>query len=226
MPMGLKGAPSTQQRFMTSIFSDFQAENSDLDFYVDDLLIGTIECDNLLEVHLAAVRKVLKVLQKHMLRLRWDKCHFARDSVIFLGHLLFNGTRRPIPSKIAALEKWPSPVDKKSLKGWLGFIGYYADYCPKMSKIVGICFDLLKDKVPFLWTENHQKAFKKVNKIFLDEVVLWSVDPRKPFRAFTDACLWAIGGTLEQEHNGTFRPVAFYSAKLSDNQKNWPIRDI
>lgn len=50
-------------------------------------------------------------------------------------------------------------------------------------------------------------------------------DPSKPFRVVTDASDHATGAALEQEHDGTWHPVAFLSKALNPVERNYPAYD-
>ena len=54
---------------------------------------------------------------------------------------------------------------------------------------------------------------------------LWQVDLDKPFRLRCDASDHAIGAELQQEIEGSWRPVALYSRKLTKSQLNWVPRE-
>ena len=50
-------------------------------------------------------------------------------------------------------------------------------------------------------------------------------DQSKPFVLNCDACDYAIGATLQQDHGDGLQPVAYFSAKLSDAERNYDVRE-
>ena len=53
------------------------------------------------------------------------------------------------------------------------------------------------------------------------KVILWHIDPYKPFHIFSDASDYASGSVLLQEKNGEMRPVAFHSKVFSQAERNY-----
>ena len=110
LPMGLKNAPSMFQKMMETIL--FQKHKSlDLQefcsIYIDDLLIATPfgnNFDECLKLHEEQVRKVLEVLRQEKLVCGPKKGKMFLQSVEFCGSVLEDGTRRPAPGKMAALQ--------------------------------------------------------------------------------------------------------------------------
>ncbi len=65
-------------------------------------------------------------------------------------------------------------------------------------------------KVPWYWTEVHQKAFDDVKATIAKEVVLAYPDFDKVFEIFTDASTEQLGSVITQSN----RPLAFFSRKI------------
>ena len=55
--------------------------------------------------------------------------------------------------------KFPIPKNKKNTKQFLGLIGYYRKFIPDFAKMAKPLTVILKDKVPFKWTEIERQAF-------------------------------------------------------------------
>ena len=80
--------------------------------YIDDLLIATPLGKNFhecLKLHEEQVRKVLEVLRQEKLVCGPKKGKMFLQSVKFCGSVLEDGTRRPAPGKMAALQLWERP---------------------------------------------------------------------------------------------------------------------
>ena len=57
-----------------------------------------------------------------------DKAGIAVSEVVFAGHVVGNGQRKPIPGKVAAIEHWEKPKTVSELRSYLGFCNYYSGY--------------------------------------------------------------------------------------------------
>ena len=75
--------------------------------YIDDIIIGSSGAteEELLANHDRDVRAVMDRLRKEELVASVSKTDFFVRSVEFCGHVLENGTRRPAPGKMLALER-------------------------------------------------------------------------------------------------------------------------
>ena len=79
MPFGLAGAPSTYQRFVSSILEPIKRPW--LQVYIDDILIFSDNPDE----HLAHIKEVMAILAKNNLYIRSEKCQWMRKSLDYLG---------------------------------------------------------------------------------------------------------------------------------------------
>ena len=59
----------------------------------------------------------------------------------------------------------------------------------------------------------------------LQPPVLLIVDPSKPYTVNCDACHYAIGATLQQDHGNGLQPVAYFSRKLKPAELNYDVRE-
>ena len=75
------------------------------------------------------------------------------------------------------------------------------------------------------WSAAHQRAFNQVSAALASPPVLRLFDPACPSRVSADASGVALGGVLEQEYEGKWHPVAFYSRKLSPAEQHYTTRE-
>jgi len=113
MSMGLKGAPSTFQRLMSTVLSRMQGLKCIV--YLDDIIFG----ENL-KVHNERLRDVFARLRSYNIKLQPDKCEFLRKEVLYLGHRLTCGGLLLDESKLSPVKEFPIPNTTKKLKGFLG----------------------------------------------------------------------------------------------------------
>ena len=150
MPLGLKNAPLKLQKIAESVL--FQKSKSlglqeFCGIYIDDLLTATPlgeNFDECLKKHEEQVRKVLEVLQQEKLVCGPKKGKMVLQSVEFCGSILGDGTRRPAPSKMAALQLLERPKTIPQFRAFLGCCNYYHEFLPLYAKYSGPLTELLK----------------------------------------------------------------------------------
>jgi len=145
MPFGLKGAPATFQRLMSTVLSGMQ----DLKclVYLDDIIVF----GETFQVHNDKLRDVLARLRMHNLKLQPDKCEFFRKEVTYLGHRLTTKGLLPDFDKVKAVKEFPTPTNTRQFKGFLGLSGHYRRFIPNFSKIAKPLTELLRKNTPFVW---------------------------------------------------------------------------
>lgn len=119
MPFGLSNAPATFQLIMNEVFRPFLRKF--VLVFFDDILIYSPHITE----HTKHVALVLDTLRKHQLYANMKKCDFGQTQVAYLGHLISSHGVAVDPSKIQSMCDWPVPKCLKSLRGFLGLLGYY-----------------------------------------------------------------------------------------------------
>ena len=91
---------------------------------MDDVIIASgdpsMSYEELLEAHERDVTRVLDLLVRHKLTGSSDKATIAVSEVVFAGHVVGTGQRKPIPGKVAAIEHWEKPKTVSELRAYLG----------------------------------------------------------------------------------------------------------
>jgi len=103
MPIGLCNAPSTFQRCMLSIFSDFL--ESCIKVFMDDFTVYGSSFDACLD----SLDKVLNTCIETNLVQNFEKCHFMVEQGIVLGHILSSRGIEVDPAKIVVISQLPYP---------------------------------------------------------------------------------------------------------------------
>jgi len=122
MPFGLKGAPATFQRLMSTVLSGMQGLNCLV--YLDDIIVY----GETLQIHNDKVRKVFARLRMHNLKLQPDRCEF-------LSHKSTKRGLRLDSEKGAAVRKFPTATNTREIKQYMGLCRYYRRFIPNFSKI-------------------------------------------------------------------------------------------
>jgi len=216
MPFGLKGAPATFQRLMTTALSGIQGIRCLV--YLDDVIVFG---ENL-GVHNERLREVFDRMRKYNLKLQPDKCEFLRKEVSYLGHVIRQTGVKPDEKRIEAVRDYPEPKTTRELKGFLGLAGYYRRFIPNFSKISKPLTELLKKNTPYIWNDKTENAFITLKTLLMTEPLLQYPDFTRPFVLTTDASNDAIGAVLSQGPIGKDLPIAYASRTLNNAERNYP----
>ncbi|MEM7284223.1 MAG: ribonuclease H family protein [Pseudomonadota bacterium] len=133
-----------------------------------------------------------------------------------LGHWLTPEGIKPWAKKVKAILNMRTPRNIKELRSFLGLVTYYRDMWPRRSHILAPLTDLL-GKRTYQWTDSHTAAFNQMKAIISKETLLCYPDHNQPFDIETDASDYQLGAVIKQNN----RPVAFYSRKLNQAQRNY-----
>ena len=119
MPFGLRNAPSSFQRMMDGVLRGLKP--SQCLVYLDDVIIFGAS----IEEHAERLRNVFERLREAKLSLKFEKCHFAKERVKYLGHVIDGKGVGPDPDKIQAVRSYPVPTCVKEVQSFLGLANYY-----------------------------------------------------------------------------------------------------
>jgi hypothetical protein len=172
---------------------------------------------------------VFNLLRKAGLRLKIDKCYFARLSVEYLGHIVSEEGVAPNPSKIEAIAKYPPPKNLEQLRTYLGLTGYYRKFVRDYAKLVQHLTRLTKKNVPFQWGEDQEIAFQELKSRLTKAPLLRYSDFSRPFFIHCDASGYGIGSVLGQVQKNVHNAdelevvIGFASKHLNESESKWPI---
>lgn len=104
LAFGLAGSPYTFTRFMDEVLLGLG--NVTCLVFMDDVLVF----GHTLQEHTERLREVFGRLRFAKLTLNLEKCHFAKDSVEYLGHRVTRGGVSPSEDKVRAVRDYPRPA--------------------------------------------------------------------------------------------------------------------
>ena len=216
LPFGLCNAPSTFQRIMDQTLRGLLHKNCLV--YLDDIIIYS----ETFEGHLVHLRQVFERLRKANLKLKPGKCYIGRRQVKYLGHVVSEAGVKPDPENVNKVLQFIEPTDKKSLKSFLGMIGYYRKFVPGYSQLAHPLIKLTHEKQSFEWGQEQSKSFKILKKLLTEEPILKYPDFDKEFILATDASNVAIRAVLGQlDELGKEHSVAYASGVLNKAERNY-----
>ena len=216
MPFGLRNAPATFQKLVQKVLLGLDTFTA---AYLDDILIFSESWHE----HICHIKEVLKRIRQAGLTIKACKCDFATAEVDYLGHTIGLGKVAPRNAKVLALQNFPRPNNKKQLQSFLGLAGYYRKFLPHFAHITACLTNMLKKGTKFAWDEEAEAAFLDLKSRLASRPILRPPDFSRPFCIAVDASDVAVGACLFQEIDEVEHPIAYYSKKLNDHQKNYSV---
>lgn len=214
LSFGMSAAPGIFQRHLEQLFQGVPLAKN----YMDDLYVtGRDDSD-----HLQNLRHVFQICREKGLTLRKSKCDFMKEEVYFLGFRLNKHGLRPVEGKVKAVRELPPPVDKRTLKSFLGSVNYYCQFVPNLATILAPLYRLLRNNVKWVWGETENKAFSWAKSVLSSDTVLTHFDPNQKTVITCDASPVGVGAILSQvDESGVEKPVAYASRSLSAVERKY-----
>ena len=127
--MGLENAPSFFQKMMEDVLFTVHPELRAFgSVYIDDITIATerevLTGEELVALHEKQLNQVMDILDANQPIRGPNKGNFLLKSAEFCASLLENGTRRPSPGNLIAIQKWKHPETIAESRGFLGFCNF------------------------------------------------------------------------------------------------------
>jgi hypothetical protein len=218
MPFGLTNAAQTFQRLMDRLFGHLPFVFT----YLDDHLIAS----RTLEEHMEHLRIFFGVLQENGLTINPAKCTFAVSSLKFLGHMVSAEGVVPLPRHVSAIQDFPPPQDVKQLQQFLGLVNFYRRFLPAIARTLKPLTDLLRGNPKSLdWSPAAAAAFVAAKAALVAAIPLSHPAPHATLALAVDASDSHVGGVLQQLENRAWRPLAFFSHKLSPAESKYSTFD-
>ena len=176
------------------------------------------------------LRQLFEIIRQARLSINLDKCVFGKDSLIYLGFLINKDGYQPPRNRIKAIEEFPKPANVSQLRRFLGMLNYYRRCIPAAVQKQAPLHDLLqglpkRSRAVLQWTDAADQAFDKCKRSIAEAVVPAFLAHEAPLALVTDASNSQIGAALEQQDNGAWRPIGFFSRKLSDTESRYSTYD-
>eukprot|EP00731_Ephydatia_muelleri_P017894 Em0010g992a len=164
----------------------------------------------------------LNTLPHAGLKLKPNKCHFARSEIRYLGHIVSRDGVKADPEKLRAITSYPIPRDVKELRQFLGLANYYRRFIEGYSVIAEPLHKLTrKSAAGYKWTDECGRAFLALQQRLVSPPILAYPQFAHKFTLATDASDSALGGILSQVINGQERVISYWSRQLNKAERNY-----
>ena len=218
MPFGLKNAAQAFQRLMDGILRGILF----VFVYLDDILVASTNPTD----HANHLRQVFQLLSANSLVVNRAKSVFGVPELTYLGHCVNTTGISPLPSRVDAVREFPTPDSKASLQRFLGMINYYHRFMPQLAEKLYPLHEATKVKGQIItWTPDCEIAFDSAKSALASATLLHHPHPTATTSITVDASDKAVSGQLEQLQTGIWRPIAFFSRKLSAAERKYSAFD-
>ena len=215
MPLGLKNAPAAFMRMMNWTFE--RLLHRCLVIFLDDL--GVHSKSEL--QHQNDLREVFKIMREHRLYASKDKCLFYTEEIPFLGYIAGREGIRTDPSIIETVINFDVPKNQRSVRMFLGLVGFYRKFIAGFAGKSLALTELLKQDLAFVWTEQCQREFDELKRVITSSPILILPNFEKVFVVTTDAGSGTIAAVLQQDLGKGIQPIRFYSRKMNGAELNY-----
>ena len=190
--------------------------------FIDDVLSLTKTSKE----HLSALEKLFIFLQSNNIKLNFEKSNFVLQELKFLGHILTVEGLKQDPEKTQKIRNLKRPRNLRELQGFLGFLNFYSKFVDKYAHVIYPLYQLEKKVTKYIWSIDHEKAFREIIELFLNEMILAYPDIDKPYFLRTDASNYASSAILSQKDDfRDERVIIFISRSLKGAELNYFITE-
>lgn len=222
MTFGLCNAPQTFQHLIDTILRGLKFCHA----YIDDIIIASPSR----EAHEHHLREVFERLRKYGLSINFSKCIFGADEVDYLGYHIDHHGTKPIEERVLAVKNFKKPDTIQELRRFFGIINFYCRFIPNAAQVQIPLYSYLvdakkKDKRRILWTETAEIVFEQARQQLASAALLAHPKENAVLALSTDASDTSMGAVLEQLEDQSWRPLGYYSKKLSETQQKYSTYD-
>ncbi|CAM9425935.1 unnamed protein product [Heterosigma akashiwo] len=186
LPMGWKNSSYLFQERLLEVFGDLIYKG--VLIYIDDIIIYSSDINE----HMDLLLMVLDRFLDRNLIINLEKSHFLLEQIKYLGHVVDADGIRPDTSKIQIIHNTRPPENISELKTFLGLVGFYRDYLPRLSEFAAPLWELDKKDVVWDWSPRHQKAFEDIKSLIGEHTMMTHFDSDLDVEVYSDASDVAI----------------------------------
>ncbi len=220
-PFGLRNAGQTFQRFMDEIFAGLPF----VFVYLDDILVAS----RTRAEHRRHLKEVFARLKTHGLVINREKCVFYADQVEYLGHVVSAAGVAPLPARVEAITAFPPPANRGQLMSFLGMVNFYRRFIRGAASLLKPLTDSTRGPggktMPVKWTCEMEKSFAAAKAALIAATALDHPEQHAELALAVDASDHHVGAALQQLTARGWRPLAFFSRKMSTAESKYSTFD-
>ena len=240
LPMGYANAPAEFQACMMFILQDEVPNTAGV--FIDDIPIkgpatryllpdGTEETipsnpgiRRFIWEHLNDVHCILHRIGEAGGTVSAKKMQLSRAEVEIVGHHCSAKGREPVDACTKRIIHWPTPINLKEVRGFLGLCGTVRTWIQNYSQITTPLVDLTRKNVDFHWGSDQEDAFNKLKELVTQAPALRPIDYEcgRPIILAVDTSIYGIGFILSQlDEKGRKVPARYGSLPLKPIQARY-----
>ena len=135
---------------------------------------------------------------------------------IVLGHIILEKGIEVDKEKIDLISKLPSPTNVKTVRQFLGHVGFYRRFIMDFSKFVKPLYKLLEKDAKFIWDADWQTSFEDLKAYLTTALIVRASNWQLPFEVMCEASDLAIGAVLGQREGGNPYVVYYVIKTLNE----------
>ena len=221
MPFGVKNAPACFQSLMQKVLAEVGEFAT---AYMDDVVIFSSTWED----HVVHVGRVLQAIRLAGLTVNLTKCCWGGQAVEFLGHYVGRGSMSIPAHRTTALRNYTRPKSKKGLRAFLGSVGFYRRYLPKLANWTAVLTPMTSKQAPqsVEWTDEGMSAFHSICNFFCNPPNLCVPLPSDVLSIVSDASGRGVGGVLQVQREGEWTPSAYFSRQLRGAEARYSATEL
>ena len=219
LPFGLSNAPSFFQNQMATILVGLIFNICFI--YIDDIIIFAKNIQDLNN----NVEQVFSRLRSANLRCKGSKCEIGITSTKYLGFIVDGNGISHDPTRISALNDFPTPKTIKQLRSFLGLCNYFRDFVKDFARIAKPLYvQTGTDKRILSWNNDLNNSFINLKSSINGIPTLHHINYEYDINLQVDASILGVGAYLFQiNNNGIEEPISFASHAFNEVESRWPV---
>ncbi len=175
--------------------------------------------------HLNSLEEVFSRFRSAGLKLKVNKCHFARSEVSYLGHVVSSQGLLPDEKNLDKVRSWPTPRTVTEVRAFVGLCSYYRRFVRNFAVVAAPLHALTQKGAVFNWSSECEEAFRSLKHALSSPPIVAHPIFTLPFLLYTDASHDCVGSVLAQMQEGKERVIAYASHALTPSEKKWSTYD-